>query len=130
MTDLPEPTIQPTRYVVSCLPEDHEDRFLFTVQVRYRRDGLFSVEQRMRHYGLDGTWEYEPDFDEDGSEAEARAEEAWLVAHRFDLDTALRLAKELAPTLTYRGRSVADVLAESSAPAAPAVSGAADSRQP
>lgn len=116
---IPEPTVQATGYVVSCLPEGHDDRWTFTVQVRYQRDGLFSVRQGLRHYGTDGTWSYEPEFDEDDD-----AEAAWAKEHRFDHDTALRLARELAPTLTYRGRSVADVLAASAVVSA----GAEDTR--
>jgi hypothetical protein len=111
MTDTPEPTVQPTSYVVSSLPEGHDDRFTFTVQVRYHRDGLFSVRHGLKFADRDGIWEYEPSWPEDGGEADAHAEEAWMAAHRFDHDTALRLARELAPTLTYRGRTVADALA-------------------
>jgi len=104
---IPEPTVQPTGYVVSCLPEGHDDRWTFTIQVRHMGGGRFAVKHGIRHYSTDGTWSYEPDFDEDDD-----AENAWLAEHRFDHDTALRLAKELAPTLTYRGVSVADVLAQ------------------
>jgi hypothetical protein len=109
---VPEPTVQATAYVVSCLPEGHDDRWTFTVQVRYSGRGLFAVKHGIRHYGADGTWSYEPDFDEDDA-----AEDAWLAAHRFDHDTALRIAREQAPRLTYRGRSVADVLAEAASSA-------------
>lgn len=112
---IPEPAVQPTGYVVSCLPAGHDDRWTFTVQVQHMGRGLFAVKHGIRHYGTDGTWTYEPDFDEDDD-----AEAAWAKEHRFDHDEALRLARELAPTLTYRGRSVADVLAET---AAAAVSG-------
>jgi hypothetical protein len=103
---IPEPTVLPTTYVVSCLPEGHDDRFTYTVRVQYRGDGRYAVRFGLRFYSTDGTWEYEPDFDEDSA-----AEALWLKAHRFDHDTALRLARELASTLTYRGLSVADVLA-------------------
>jgi hypothetical protein len=106
----PEPIVQATRYVVSCLPEGHDDRWTFTIQVRYRGRGRFAVEHGIRQYGTAGTWSYEPGWAEDGSDE--KAEDAWLDAHRFDHDTALRLARELAPRITYRGRSVADVLAE------------------
>jgi len=108
----PEPFVQTTRIVVSCLPEDHDDRWTFTIQVEYRGNGLYAVRRNLRFADANGTWEYEPPSLEDGSEADARAEEAWREAHRFDHDTALRLARGLAPTLTYRGRSVADVLTE------------------
>ena len=119
---VPEPVVQPTRYVVSCLPEGHDDRITYSINIRYEGGGLFSVRHGLRQYSLNAEWAYEPDFDEDDA-----AEAEWLKGYRFDSDTALRLAKELALKLTYRGRSVADVLAES---AVSAVSGAADSRQP
>jgi hypothetical protein len=111
MSSMPEPTVQATGYLVSCLPEGHDDRWTFTIQVKYTGNSLFAVRHGIRDYGTDGTWAYEPDWPEhDISEGAA-----WLAAHRFDHDAALRLARELAPTLTYRGRSVLDVLAESEA---------------
>ena len=104
---IPEPSVRATAYVVSCLPEGHEERGQFTVNVQHRGDGRYVVRQGIRQYGTDGTWSYEPDFGEDDE-----AEEEWLAAHRFDHDTALKLARDLAPTLTYRGRTVADALAD------------------
>jgi hypothetical protein len=109
--DIPEPTVQPTGYVVSCLPEGHDDRWTFTIQVKYTGNGEFAVRHRDRDYGTDGTWGMEPDWPEHGIDESAE----WLTDHRFDHGTALRLARELAPTLTYRGRSVADVLADAPA---------------
>ncbi|WP_199572687.1 hypothetical protein [Streptomyces murinus] len=103
----PEPHVQPTAYVVSCLPEGHDDRWTYTIRIHYSGDGRFAIKHGIRHYSADGAWDYEPDFAEDDA-----AEDSWRHAHSFHVDTALRLAKELAPTLTYRGRSVADVLAE------------------
>lgn len=105
-TEIPAPTIQPTGYVISCLPEGHIDRWTFTVQVRYEGGGLFAVRHGIRHYSADGTWDYEPDHGEDDD-----AERAWLADHRFDHDTALRLATQVAPTLSYRGHTVAAALA-------------------
>lgn len=102
------PTVQPTGYLVSCLPEGHDDRWTYTVQVQHAGRGLFAVRHGIRHYGTDGTWSYEPSFDENDDTAELE----WAAAHRFDHDTALRLARELAPQLTYRGRTVADALAD------------------
>jgi hypothetical protein len=110
---VPEATVLPTNYVVSSLPIGHDVRLSYTLNVQYRGDGLYAVVWNvLKFYGLDGTWQYEPNWPEDGSEADAVAEETWLAAHRFDHDTALRLAGQVAPTLTYRGRSVADVLTE------------------
>jgi hypothetical protein len=107
---IPEPHVQPTGYRVSCLPEEHDDRWTFTVQVQHRGYGRYAVVHGLHQYGTDGQWSREPSWAEDGSDEDA--ENAWLDAHHFDHDTALRLARELARTLTYRGRSVADVLGD------------------
>jgi len=119
----PEPSVQTTGYVVSCLPEGHDDRYTYTVQVQYRGDDQWAVRYRGSYINADG--ERSPGFawsegpDEPATQAEMddfdAQQDAWLKAHRFDHATALRLAKKLAPTLTYRGRSVADVLAEPAA---------------
>lgn len=116
----PTPAVRPTRYVVSCLPEDHDERWTFSVRVSYRGDGLWSVKCRSQY--LDASGRRSPGFswsggpDEPATQAEMDAFDAeqavWLKAYRFDHDEALRLARELAPTLTYRGRSVADALAD------------------
>lgn len=103
----PEPTVLPTRYVVSCLPEDHDNRYWYTIRVEYGGHGQYAVRHNQMHYGTNGAWEHEPHWPEHGIDEDM----VWLAAHRFDHDTALRLARELAPTLTYRGRSVADALA-------------------
>lgn len=123
-TAAPEPVVQATRYEISCLPEGHDDRITYSINIHYEGDGLFSVRRHAlcqysldRQYSLDGEW-----VCFEGVEAGAE----WVKAYRFDHDTALRLAKKLASTLSYRGRTVADVLA---AAAVSAVSGAADSRQ-
>jgi hypothetical protein len=106
----PEATITPTRYVISCLPEGHDERFTYTIQVGYRGNGLYTVRHTLKFADIHGNWDYEPPSLEDSSEADERAHETWLDAHRFDLDTALALARKLAPLLTYRGRTVADAL--------------------
>lgn len=105
---VPEPTVLPTAYVVSCLPIGHDERWEYTINVRHQQDGLYTVQHGQKLYGTDGTWEREPGWPETGIDEGT----VWLAAHRFDHDTALRLARELAPRLTYRGRTVADALAE------------------
>lgn len=116
MTTVPEPDVLPTQYVVSCLPEGHDDRYTFTVQVSYRTKGQYSVGHRLKFANANGHWDYEPPSQEDDSDANDQALHAWLQAHRFDRDTALALARQLAPTLTYRGRTVADALKETNQP--------------
>jgi hypothetical protein len=102
-----QPTITPTGYVASCLPEGHDERWTFTIQIRHVGHDRYTVKHSLRFYGTDGTWTYEPSWDEDDP-----AEAAWQAEHRFDRKTALRLAREQAPLLTYRGRTVADALTE------------------
>lgn len=111
MTAIPEPTVLTTSQVVSCLPEGHDDRWTYTVQVKYRGNGRYTVAHNLKFADANGQWEYAPGFPEDPDEDDFTAEEKWRQAHSFDHDTAIRLAKQLAPTLTYRGRTLADVLA-------------------
>lgn len=105
MTDQPEVYAIPTRYVVSALPEGHEDHWTYSLQVDYRGRGLYMVRRTLRFADTFGDWDYEPDVESDGHGK-------WLAERSFDLDAALTLARRLASTLTYRGRSAADVLAE------------------
>lgn len=128
MTKIPEPAVQPSGYLISCLPEGHDERFLFTVQCKYRGDGKWAVYNRSRLLATDGTWTFgfqwsggnaEPATDE-GLASFDKEQEAWLADHRFDHDTALRLAKEAASKLTYRGYGVAEALADSPSLTTPA----------
>lgn len=103
MTAVPEPTVRPTRYEVSCLPPDHPEAHHFTVRVEYRGRDLWCVTDGHFCLGSEGDWDYE-------SLPSSRDDE-WLKTHRFDLDTALRLAKDFAPKITIGRFTVADVLA-------------------
>ncbi|MGW4222960.1 hypothetical protein ACWEG1_05835 [Streptomyces bauhiniae] len=114
---IPEPTVEPTRYVVSCLPEGHDERFLFTIEVEYRGGGKWAVFNRTRVLGHDGQWSFgfnwrggaEPTTDEECDDYE-KSHGEWIAAHRFDKTTALDLAQQAAKTLTYRNYTVADAL--------------------
>lgn len=101
--NIPESTVQVTRYEVSCLPEGDDAKFSMTINVEYRGRGLWAVMRMSEALGSDGEWDYEP--------SPSNREDNWLETHRFDLDTALRLAKEAAPKLTVNGYAVADLLA-------------------
>ncbi|WP_328545411.1 hypothetical protein [Streptomyces europaeiscabiei] len=101
---VPEATVLATEYSVSCVPEDCVDSFIFSTRVQYRGSGRYAVIRGGDMcLGADGTWDH-------GVKEYDRGE-AWLDAHRFDLDTALRLAKEQAPLVTVNGHTVTDVLA-------------------
>lgn len=105
MADTPEPVVRVTRYEVSCLPEDHELRHAMTVNVEYRGRDRYAVLNRLGDaLGVDGEWDWEPRPSERNDD--------WVATHRFDLDTALKLAKAAASKLTVRGRTAADFLAE------------------
>lgn len=96
--------VQPTEYEVCCLPEDDINAFSFALTVRYRGNGRWAV-QRGEHacLGTDGEWAQGVKEYDRGS--------AWLNNHRFDLDTALRMAREAALKVTVNGYTVADALA-------------------
>jgi hypothetical protein len=102
VVEVPEPAVRPTRYEVSCLPEDNINAHHFTILVEHRGGDRWAVKDGFYCLGTDGDWEYE-------SIPSERTDE-WLATHRFDLDTALRLAKEAAPEMTANGWTVADVL--------------------
>ena len=114
-----EPLVQPSAYLVSHLPEEHDERCLFTIQVEYRGAGLWSVTNRSRLLGQDGTWSFGFEWSEGPHEPATsdemdrfdKEQQAWLAEHRFDEQTALSLAKEAAGSLSYRGYTVADALA-------------------
>ncbi|PXY20335.1 hypothetical protein [Prauserella endophytica] len=117
---VPEPRVSPVTYVVCGLPEDHPDADAFEVRVEYRGDGLWVVRRLGRFLGRDGTWSYcyvwrdgaqEPTTDAELAEYSS-GEDAWRAEHRFDLDTALRMAKDVAPLVKCNGYTVADVLKE------------------
>jgi hypothetical protein len=117
-----DPEVRAVRYWVSCIPEDLTDfGDVFTVVVEYCGQGLWSVTNRgIRHLGADGTWsqgyrgpfsDREPVTPEEHHELERRYEQ-WLSLHRFDKETALRLARAAAPKLTVRNLTAAEALAE------------------
>lgn len=106
------PTTKPTRYAISCIPEDHELAYEMTIAVEYRGRDLWAVMKRSRCLSADGAWDYEPN--------PSSRDDDWLATHRFDLDTALRLAQEAAPKLSVGkwtvDRILAELAAESEAP--------------
>ncbi|MEU5741998.1 hypothetical protein ABZ784_28900 [Streptomyces tendae] len=99
----PEPIVQAVEYTVNCLPDDNINAFVYQIRVQYRGADRYAVIRGGDQcLGADGTWDY-------GVKEYDRGDD-WLNAHRFDLDTALRLAKEQARLVTVNGRTVTDVL--------------------
>lgn len=104
MSAIPEPVAIATRYEVSCLPEDHDERSYMSVSVEYRGHGKWAASRMKRCYDIDGNPDWEP--------TPSSREDEWLARFRFDLDTALAVAKKVAPTLKLNRLSVADILAQ------------------
>lgn len=96
----PVATCQPTEYEVSILPEGDINRLVFTITVQYRGDQRWAVTRHGSCLGADGTWDF-------GIKEYDRGD-TWLDAHRFDLDTALRLARAAAPHVVVNGHTATD----------------------
>jgi hypothetical protein len=86
---------QVTEYRVSAAPLDGHDAYHFAVTVEWRGNDRWAVMWHGDCLGADGEWEFEP--------RPSSREDDWLAAHRFDLPTALRLAREAAPKVTVNG---------------------------
>lgn len=96
----PEPLVQVTRYEVSVLPEDDINRSVFTVNVEFRGTDRWAVVRHGWCLDSNGGWDYEL--------RPSEREDDWLESHRFDLDTALRLAREAAPGLIVNGHTAVE----------------------
>lgn len=101
MTTPPEPTIQATCYEVSLLPLDDINRSAYTINVEYRGRGLWAVARHHQCMNTKGEWSWES--------IPSEREDEWLAEHRFDLDTAQRLAKQAAPHIVVNGRTALEV---------------------
>lgn len=101
--NVPEAKAKATNYTVSCVPEGDINRSHFTLNVAYRGSDKWAVIDVPYCLSADGTWEFEHTPSE-------RTDE-WIASHRFDLDTALRLAKDHARLMTVNGHTVTDALA-------------------
>lgn len=102
MTEQPEPvaTCQATEYEVSILLEGDINRHLFAITVQYRGGGCWAVTRAGFCLGSDGKWSRES--------IPSERDDAWLAVHRFDLDTALRLARDAAPHIVVNGHTALD----------------------
>jgi hypothetical protein len=101
---MPTPYVRPTRYKVNLLPGSigfYAQQFDITVEQRGVKD-RWAVLRHDQVLGTDGAWSDQL--------SPSERDDNWLDAHRFDLDTALRLAKEAAPHVTVKGRTAAEVL--------------------
>ena len=104
-----EPTVEVTRYQVSCLPSDDPDAYHFTLTVE-RRDvnpDRWAVMRGSFCLDAKGREEYEPN--------PSSRTDAFKRRYRHSLEDALALAKRIAPTLTVMGHTVDDALARRNA---------------
>ncbi len=97
----------PTEYLVTALPVDHREARTFAVWVQDRGHGKYAVALHQNSSGQevltrDGQWVWEP-------RPSSRSDE-FIALTRFDLDEALRLAKEQAPRVRWNGQTAADWL--------------------
>ncbi|WP_141704157.1 hypothetical protein [Planobispora rosea] len=98
-----EPTVRPTRYDVTCLPPDDINTHSYTITVEYRGHDRWAV--------LDGPYALDANGDADYEPRPSERDDEWLATHRFDLDTALAIAKKAAPLMTVNGQTVEQALA-------------------
>ncbi|MFI7467494.1 hypothetical protein [Nonomuraea sp. NPDC049646] len=102
----PEARVRPAKYWVSCLPDTHKMASAFTIVVKYvpHYDG-WALIHRGTHLDRDGVPSWGPSWPGDDKEPETEEEEraaeearkAWAAEHYFPHDTALELARTLAP---------------------------------
>ncbi|MFC7344903.1 hypothetical protein [Saccharopolyspora griseoalba] len=100
---LPGPEVRVSQYEVSFVPESSPARRHYTLRVVHKGFDRWAVTDGSLTLGSDGEFVYETGDD--------RMDLGWLEAHRFDLDTALDLAKRHAALMEVNGRTVHDVLA-------------------
>lgn len=102
---MPTLYVHARKHVVNLLPDNlgvYAQQFEISVEWR-GGDDRWAVVRHDQYLSADGAWDAAPPV--------AEREDDWLPAHRFNLDTALRLAKEAAPHVTVKGRTAAEVRA-------------------
>lgn len=80
-----------SEYTIDPCPTHPVEPALFAVKIEWRGEDRWRVTHMSHVYGADGTFEYE------GSNH--REDENYMATHRFDLDTAVELARRIAPTV-------------------------------
>lgn len=94
--------VRATTYTVCALPLNDEDAHPFWITVEWRGDDRYAVCRSRRCLGADGEWSWES--------IPSEREDEWIATHRFDLDTALRLAEGAAPHVSVNGKTPADLI--------------------
>lgn len=84
---------------MSAGPLDDREGWRFALVVRWNRSGTWMVTDGASppdYMGADGRWSWETDD---------KHAEGWRDAYKFDLATALRIAREAAPKVRVNGRT-------------------------
>lgn len=102
--NVPEPTIRPESYRVTWLPDDDPNVWTWSVTVEWRNKDSWAVCHGPYCLSESGEWEYEL--------RPSDRTPAWERTHRFNLDTALALAKKAGPELNVNGLTIADLIAK------------------
>ena len=99
-----EVRILPVSYLVTAWPEDladNADAATWCITVEYRGHGLWAVLRGSGHrspcLSTDGRWSYE--------HIPSERTDEWRAKHRFPLERALELAREMAPKVLINGMS-------------------------
>ncbi|AXH49041.1 hypothetical protein SEA_ECLIPTUS_89 [Gordonia phage Ecliptus] len=87
------------RVLANCITEDHLEGHHFAVYVEYRGRNLWAVTHMGVCLGRAGGWDHEP--------SPSNRTDSWIADHRFDFDTALKLAIEVAERVKIGGNMTA-----------------------
>jgi|SRR6185437_14918371 len=102
-----------TEYTVSVFPPEMADSSdmltasevdTWSLTVAWRGEGRWAVMRGPFCLGADGGLDVE--------RRPSEREDRWFTTHRFDLETALRLAAEHAPKVTINGLTALEILAK------------------
>lgn len=100
-----EVTERVSRYTYSLLPENNPPgSTAWEVTVEERGHGLWAVMNMGNCLNAKAKWDYEP--------IPSSRTDAWLAKHRFPLEEARRLARQVAPSITWNGMTAVDLLAK------------------
>lgn len=86
---------KPTTFTVCAVPEDVQEWYVFAVTVEETAPDRWAVRRSKRCLNADGDWEWES--------IPSEREDEFLARCRFDLDTALDMAKAAASGITVNG---------------------------
>jgi hypothetical protein len=94
-----------TEYTICALPEGTVNYRHYAITVAHRGEGRWAVLHGGLCLNAAGDWDWEP--------TPSNRDDDWLDTHRFDQDTALRLAEEQAPLMSCNGITVRQALERS-----------------